>query len=92
MIEVKVYVDFENKKIYNEEEFEVIFNKMLKNAFNECSNIMDFKEWLENNYSVTEIFNWDLEEKDSIKEVYEKDFKELLLDNDYPFKEKVIKI
>ena len=73
MAEIKVFVNWYDRKICSEEEMNKKIERKAKQAF-ECEE--GFEEWLDDNYSLTELFNMDKEERTKALELYKEYVKE----------------
>lgn len=62
---MKIYIDWEKQAIYTVEE------ELIEDLKNDCY-LVSFDQWLENQFSIEDVFEFSERKKKEIKEEYEK--------------------
>jgi hypothetical protein len=81
MAEIKILINWDERKVYSEEELIEQIEREIKHAI---ETEVELDEWLDYNYSVTELFHMDEEERTKVLSLYE-DYIREKIKNEYAF-------
>ena len=66
-MKVTVYVNWDEQKVYSESEYEI---EIIHRVEEFCKDNNNFAEWLEENYSTIEIFNFGGKQKEEARQAF----------------------